>query len=129
MTQESSQRQEIIDIFFDLIARNEAEAAVEMIFSDMGSWVPRDSILQVRQQLLSLNQYLGHFIGYEYLGDVKLSGRYVIDNYFCYYDRQPILYEFTFYRPDAKWRVQNINFQSEFESLIARAPISWHSNS
>lgn len=129
MNQESSQRQEIIANFFDLVAQNQAELAVERIFADMSSWVPRDSIIQIRQQLLSLNQYLGNFIGYEYLGFVKLSERYAIDHYFCYYDRQPILYEFTLYRPNTNWRVQNINFQSEFESIIAKAPMSWQCNS
>ena len=121
MDQESSQRQKIVASFFDLLAKNEAEAAIEIIFSDMSAWIPKESTVQMRQQISSLDEYLGDFIGYEHLGDIKVAKRYVLSNYFCYYERQPILYEFTFYRPDTTWRVQNLNFKTEFESLIARA--------
>lgn len=121
---ENNQKEQIISEFFQLINQNKVEQAIEQIFSELIQWVSQDDIIQVKQQLSGLTGFLGQFKEYEFLGTKIISQKYTVDYFFAYYERQPVLFEMTFYQVETGWRVQNFNFKTDYDDIIQGIPLS-----
>lgn len=117
--QPQNTKEETVTKFFKLINDNQAEEAINQIFSDyLIQWISSDELLHLKQELIGLDSYVGAFKEYEYLATKLVSSRYAIDYYFGYYERQPILFVFKFYKPEDSWRVQNLSFTTDFDDFV-----------
>lgn len=114
--------QQEIDKFFELYKADKVDEAVDSIYStnEYVSAIP-DQIKNVKTKLSALNGLVGkvHHIG---LLDTFLVGdSFVYVTYLVTYDRQPIRYEFQFFKVNDGWRVFSFSFDDDLSGIQAQA--------
>ena len=67
----------------------------------------------VINQLTSAERVMGKYFGHELLVETKVADRLVNQYYLVIYERQPLRFELTFYRPADEWVFQNFAFNAD----------------
>jgi len=101
-------------IFFETYENQGIDIALNTIFQTNEYMVKQsqNDLQQLRESLHSLVNAIGNYHGYEIISEYSL-GKSIM--HFCCivkYDIQPIRFNFTFYKPDNSWRLQNFNFDN-----------------
>lgn len=104
--------------FFERIAAGETKAAVDGLYEG-NPWVAdfEESLADATGQLVALAGVLGAYHGHELLVEERLSERTVYLWYLAYYDRQPVSFQFLFYKPEESWRTQHFQYTKEVGAL------------
>ena len=114
--------QDEIDKFFDLYAQGKQSEAVDSIYST-NPWVSqaKDQVENVRTQLLGIARLVGDYQGHQKIGEQNVGERFTHVTYLALYDRQPVRFEFQFYRPKDKWIVYSFAFDVKFMDEVEAA--------
>lgn len=120
--------QDEIDKFFSLYENGQKNEAVDSIYST-NPWVAaaKDQIQNVRNQLLSIDKLVGQYHGKVKVDEHNIKERFTHITYLALYDRQPVRFEFEFYRPKEQWIIYSFSFDVEFMNEVqtaARAKIA-----
>lgn len=114
--------QKEIDKFFELYKKDKIEEAVNSIYSsnEYVSAIP-DQVRNVKTQLNALKGIVGqvHHIGKldtYYVGDA-----FVYVTYLATYDRQPVRYEFQFFKVNSGWRIYSFSFDDDLSEIQNQA--------
>jgi hypothetical protein len=114
--------QDEIDRFFSLYEQGKASEAVDSIYST-NPWVSqaKDQVENVRTQLTGIGRLVGGYQGKQKIGEHNIGDRFTHVTYLSLYERQPVRFEFQFYRPQDKWIVYSFAFDVEFMDEVQAA--------
>ncbi|MEX2363963.1 MAG: hypothetical protein WD597_10075 [Balneolaceae bacterium] len=118
--------QETPDILIEQFATNlsdvSADTAVTQLFST-NQWMSRnlDATDQVSRQLSNTLPLIGNFIGKELITKKQVGESLVLYSYLFKYERQPIRFNFVFYRPTDKWLIYKFNYDDEMDDELIEA--------
>ncbi len=115
----SQNYQNYTETFFQNLAQKQVELAVNTLFQT-NPWLSRslDQVNSISSQLQGLPSMAGDFLGYEILTHKIWNNRYVGQYCMALYDRQPVNFEFQYYKPRDEWRIQNFNVSYDFPELV-----------
>ena len=86
----------------------------------------RDDFENLRRDLIGLTGVAGRYLGFDIVASETLSDRYHEVYVLAYFEKEPILFEFGFYRPGAAWQVQRFKVETDLgpflEANLARKP-------
>ncbi len=104
----------IPDNFFSIMKSKGNDAAIDYIFKTnkyLRTQVAGN--LKIKNELNKIVKLLGKFYGSELIEETKAGNNYIRLFYLAKYDRQPLLFIFTMYRPGKKWRIQQLRFSEK----------------
>ena len=100
--------------FFTLVSAGKSGEAVDALYkSNPYADKIADNIQQVKSSLASSEAMVGPYRGSSLILRKELGGRVAYLYYLVSYERQPLKFEFVFYRPGDKWVVQNFSFSDK----------------
>lgn len=106
--------QAIANHFFEIMQEQGGDEALAYIFStNPYSKRMSDQLSMGSNQLSSAENMMGDYLGYELLVETKVADRLVNQYYMVLYERQPLRFELTFYRPADEWVFQNFAFNAD----------------
>ena len=110
---------DIVNKFFDLISQGKPGDAVDFLYKT-NPWSDKvqDAVQQVKTSIMSLQAMSGNYRGSALILKKVLGDRLVYMYYLVAYDRQPLRFEFQFYRPGDKWVVQSFTFSDKITDDI-----------
>lgn len=74
-----------------------------------------DAVAGLKTQLQALTpDFVGKFYGYELVKEKKIGESYLFLTYVGKYDRQPIRFDFEFYKPNTTWQIHSFSFDDKF---------------
>ena len=74
-----------------------------------------DAVSGLKSQLDGLTiDFVGKFYGYELVKENKIGENYLFLTYIGRYDRQPIRFDFEFYKPNNIWQIHSFSFDDKF---------------
>jgi hypothetical protein len=100
--------------FFDLLAEGKADAAIDSLYkTNPYSDKITDAIQKVKSGLASMTGLIGTYRGSSLIIRKELGDRIAYLYYIAAYDREPIKFEFFFYKPSDKWLLQSMSFDDK----------------
>lgn len=121
---------EILDRFFELYLEEGSDKAIDYVYST-NKWMIRNGevIENIKTRLGKATSILGTYYGYEPIEEKQLGSNFARYTFLLRYDRQPIKFTFTLYRPNDRWQVHNLKFDDQLEDdLDDRIDISGSSD-
>ena len=117
-----------IDNFFLMLIKGQDVEAVDYIYTG-NPWLSKasDAVKNVKNQIVSMKNLVGGLKNYVKLQEITVGGRFVYLNYMAAYERQPIRFEFEFYKPQEQWMVFSFSFDDKLDVQIqenARAQLA-----
>lgn len=111
--------QEQIETFFTHVEAGEPVEAIDTLYAD-NPWVTSvsDQLATLKAQFGGLSDLVGAYLGNELLAVRQVSGRFVYVWYMGFYERQPLQFHFSFYRPDDRWLLYQLSYE---EGVVALA--------
>jgi hypothetical protein len=86
----------------------------------------RDEFENLRRELIGLTGIAGRYLGFDIVASETLSDRYHEVYVLAYFEKEPILFEFGFYRPADAWQVQRFKVKTDLgpflDVLLTRKP-------
>lgn len=122
-----------ISEFFALYKEGQIDKAVDSIYrtNSYVSSIP-DQIKSVKNQLSSLAGLVGELHHISHVHTYDVGGTFVHVTYLLTYDRQPIRFEFQFFKVKSGWRVYAFSFDDnmddEIKALARKAAIESRNN-
>ncbi len=107
--------EEMINKFFGLFEQD-VNKAIDYLFST-NEWLEanKEGADAMKEKLEANRKLLGNYNGYEIASKYALGESYLKFICLLKYERQPIELVIFMYKPDKKWKLQNLNFHSDFE--------------
>ena len=118
-----------IDAFFKLYKKGEINKAIESIYKS-NKYVSSnpDQIINIKNQLSSLQGLVGEVNNINKIDTYLVGDNFVHVTYIVTYDRQPIRYEFQFFKVKQGWRISSFSFDdnltNEIEILARKSALS-----
>lgn len=118
-----------IDEFFRLYQSGKVDEAVDSIYrtNKYVSSIP-DQIQQVKTQLNALGGLVGDIHNIGRIDTYSVGDDFVHVTYLATYDRQPVRYEFQFFKVKSGWRIYSLSFDddltNEITTLARKAALS-----
>ncbi|BAJ03047.1 hypothetical protein SHVI106290_04180 [Shewanella violacea] len=108
-----------IDEFFELYQIGRINEAVDSIYksNEYVSSIP-DQIIKVKNQLTSLKGLMGNVNNIGKLDTYTVGEYFVHITYIVTYDRQPLRYEFQFFKVKEGWRIYSFSFDDKITNEI-----------
>lgn len=105
---------ELVARFFDLINEGKPEAAVDLMYkTNPYSDKIADTIQNVKSSLASTTALIGTYRGSSLIIRRELGDRLAYLYYVVAYDREPLKFEFFFYKPSDKWVLQSLSYSDK----------------
>lgn len=108
--------EDILDPFFDTF-KNDMNKAIDYLFSTNelieGN---QEGIETVKERLEMSRKLLGNYYGHELIKLEEAGESYLRYTFSLKYDRQPVKIIIVLYKPNDKWKVQNLNFDDKVEN-------------
>jgi len=84
----------------------------------------RDEFDNLRRELIALTGIAGRYLGFDIITSQALTERYHEVYVLAYFEKEPILFEFGFYKPGEVWQVQRFKVEPDLgpflETMLAR---------
>jgi hypothetical protein len=80
-----------------------------------------DSINKTKESLTGIINRLGTHYGQIKIGEKNLLDTFVIVHYIVKYDRQPLRFEFNFYKPNNEWRFHGFSYDHRFIEELSQS--------
>tara|TARA_B110000196_G_scaffold56506_1_gene46768 strand:+ start:2995 stop:3495 length:501 start_codon:yes stop_codon:yes gene_type:complete len=104
--------------FFKYTEKGEYRKAVNSVLESGKPWISEQSIKEIGTQFESLKEMLGTYYGYEKILELNIKNRMVLEQYLARFERQPIIVEFIYYKPNDNWRVNNFLWTDELDDYM-----------
>ena len=113
----------LVDSFFVIFKKESIEKSIDYITSTNSYMLQaKETIDAIKQKLLKSLPMIGKYYGYDIYSKKELGDTYSQIKCLLKYDRQPVIMTFIFYKPDNKWKLQNILFEDKLDNDIANQP-------
>ncbi len=105
--------------FMEILKEKGSDKAIDFLFTTNEYLrLKLANNLKIKNELKNIIVLLGKNYGYELIDEKKVGNNYVVLYYLAHYDRQPLLFIFTMYKPNKKWRVQQLQFSEKLSKYI-----------
>lgn len=120
--------EEQIDTFFARVEAGEPVEAIDGLYAG-NPWVSSvsDQLATLKTQFGGLSELVGGYLGNERLSVQWISERFVYAWYIGFYERQPLQFHFSFYRPDDRWLLYQLSYEEGVVGLaqeMARSAVA-----
>ncbi|MDY7096251.1 MAG: hypothetical protein SX243_25020 [Acidobacteriota bacterium] len=107
-----------LDAFFGSVEGGELKKAIEDLYGP-NPWQDaiQDQIGALKGQFITLPEILGEMHGYELLTEEKFGDKFIYLWYVVAYDRQPLSFHFTFYKPKGDWFLYSFEYKDDIQPL------------
>lgn len=111
-----------IEAFIAKLKAGKSPEAVEALYAG-NPWISKssDAIVNIKNQLGSLNKLVGSLKSHEKLQDISVGTRFKYISYLAAYERQPIRFIFEFYKPDNTWVIFSFALDDDIDDDIEKA--------
>lgn len=111
----------IVEKFVAMVKAGQVEEAVDYLYGS-NPWMSRksDAVQNVRSRLASIGQMVGSLKNHEKLQEIRAGSRFVYLSYLAAYDRQPIRFEFEFYKPADTWIIYSFSFDDKLDEDLEK---------
>jgi hypothetical protein len=105
-----------IDAFFQRFATGQRNEAVDKLYGK-NPWIPLDGdgVRNVKSQLQGIEEMVGAYTGAVEIGELSVADRLVHVTYLALFERQPLRFEFQYYRPRDEWMIFSFEFDADFD--------------
>lgn len=108
--------EELMEAFFTIF-NEDVNLAIDHLFATNPMIDPsQQGIKSIKERLELSRKLLGNYHGYEIIDVYQAGDSYRKYVYSLKYERQPVKFIVVLYKPDQKWKVQNINFQDDIDT-------------
>jgi hypothetical protein len=76
--------------------------------------------MNLKGELAKLSGLVGQYQFHELVAEEKVGSRYAHLIYLVGYERQPLRFEISVYKPGAKWRFQGVSFDARVTDDIEK---------
>lgn len=114
--------QKMIDEFFTRYKSKSPADAVEYIFST-NKWMndSKDQIESIKIKLNSTVKQVGDYYGYNLIAKKTVGEHLAFYTFLVRYDRQPLRYNFLFYKANDKWAILNFSYDDGIDEELKEA--------
>jgi hypothetical protein len=111
-----------IEQFMATLKAGKTNEALDALYAS-NKWMARssDQVQNVQTQLASAEKLMGSLRAWEKLQDIQVGTRFVYVSYVVVYDRQPIRFEFEFFRPGDEWYILSFSFDAKLDDDVEQA--------
>jgi len=124
----ASDYQTDIDQFFKLYQAGKINEAVDSIYqSNQYVSSVRDQVINVKNQMATLEGLIGEVNNIVKIDTYHVSDQFVHVTYLVTYDRQPMRFEFQFFKVNEGWRIYSFSFDdiaNEIKEIARLAALS-----
>lgn len=108
--------------FFGLVAQGKTNEAIDYLYGT-NPWAAKNPDLapNLKGELAKLNNLVGKYAFHELLVEERAGTRYVHLVYLVGYDRQPMRFGLSLYRPSNEWRFQGVSFDDKLGEDVAKS--------
>ncbi len=111
------------DSFFTVMRTEGTDAAIDYIFrTNKYLRLKLANNLKIKNELNNVVKLLGKYYNAEFIKAEELAPSYVKLFYLAKYDRQPLLFIFTMYKPEKDWRIQQLKFTEKITDFLEKQP-------
>lgn len=105
-----------IDAFFRRFAAGERNEAVDKLYAN-NSWIAidGDGVRNIKSQFEGIGEIVGEYTGNTKIGELMVGDRLVHVTYLALFERQPLRFEFQYYRPRDSWMIFSFEFDADFD--------------
>lgn len=117
--------EEMIARFFEIYKTKGSDEAIDFFFTT-NKYLDKtaESAKDVKDRLKKAIDILQTYYGYEIITKKTMGESLILIECMVKYDRQPIEFSFTLYKPDKEWHFHNIKFNYKLEDDLKNAPNS-----
>ena len=111
--------EKVIEEFFDKLHKDGVEESVNHLFQS-NPWMLKkeDDTSGLISELNSTLKIVGKYHDYQLITSVKSLNHMYAASYMVRYERQPIHFEFQFYKAQNEWKFHGIHFESNFDDIL-----------
>lgn len=114
--------QEISNKFFATYKLGDSDKAIDYLFSN--SPYAKDfaeGIEDVKRQLKKTSGQIGKFYGADLLTTRTAGTNLIMFTYLVRHDREPLVFNIMFYKPNDKWHMQNFKYGNSIDDELEEA--------
>jgi hypothetical protein len=110
------------EAFISKLKIGKSVEAVDALYAS-NPWISKssDAIVNIKNQLGSLNKLVGSLKSHEKLQDLSVGTRFRYMSYLAAYERQPIRFIFEFYKPDATWLIFSFSLDDKLDDDLEKS--------
>lgn len=114
--------EELMDTFFEKYEQNKPLEALDGIYGTT-PWLERikDDVERLKTQFRDLKSLVGEYNGHELLYKKNVKGCFVLATYLIKFDRQPVRFNFEFYKPKDEWILYAFSYDDSFDDDLEEA--------
>ncbi|HVS15469.1 MAG TPA: hypothetical protein VMV46_16210 [Thermoanaerobaculia bacterium] len=115
-TAQSPGYQAEIDAFFERFAAGERNEAIDKLYGK-NPWIPLDGdgVRNIKAQLQGVGEVVGEYVGAVKVGELVVADRLVHVTYMALFERQPLRFEFEYYRARNEWMIFSFEFDGDID--------------
>lgn len=108
--------------FFNIYKSKDINQALDYIFST-NKFISNEDIKLINGRISQYSSVLGEYYGKELFIKEKIGELLEIHSYILKYERQPIRFILTFYKPNNDWKIYNFKINDDFVAELESATI------
>jgi hypothetical protein len=113
---------DIVKNFFNLYKSKSINESFNYLFST-NNLIPNEDVQNIKNQVSKYSSVLGNYYGKETFSKEKINLSIEVHSYVLKYERQPVRFILTFYKPNKKWKIQNFKISDGFIEELEKGVI------
>lgn len=114
--------QEVSNKFFAIYKLGDTDKALDFLFSNTPYAKDiSEGIEDVKRQLKKQTGLMGNFYGADLLTAKTAGANLIMLTYLVRHDKQPLVFNIMFYKPNDKWHMQNFKYGSSIDDELEEA--------
>jgi hypothetical protein len=110
---------DIVEHFFNIFELKGPSIAIDSIFAtNKYAGYQSSEVKDLKNRITQSLPLLGVYHGAELLETKNAGNSLMAFVYIAKYDRTPIVFKLVFYKPNDYWMIQDLTFNTEFESYL-----------
>ncbi len=113
---------QFIDAFFETYQTGATDKAFDDLFAT-NTFISKEDVNTIKDKVNQYKEVIGEYHGFGLLIQKKIGEFIQINSYMLKYDRQPLRFILTFYKPDADWKIYNFRLSDDFVEELENATV------
>lgn len=112
-----------VEGFFEIFKTGAVDKSIDYVVSTNNYMTQaKETIDGIKLKLQKSLPLIGKFYGYEVYSKKQIGDTYCHIKCILKFDRQPLIMDFVFYKPDKSWKLQNILFEEKPDNDLEDFP-------
>jgi hypothetical protein len=109
-----------VETFFDALRQGKSGEGLSKLYGT-SPWLDNieEQLTSLQEQLSALPGRVGAYVTHELLAEREIADRLVYLGYFVVFERQPLRFEFQFYRPKDEWVLYGFSLDDALPEELA----------